>query len=77
MPPFGIKHLKKKHTAIQFNHFMLSTKLQDKYFMSKNNDVIEINKISFTSNTDIRIHGYKITGWTDIFIYPVKSSTLN
>jgi hypothetical protein len=72
-----VKRLKKKHTAIQFKNFILSTKIQDKYFMSNNHDVIEIKEISSKSNNVIHIHGFKITHLTDIFKYPVKSSILN
>lgn len=67
---------KRKLTVLHFKDFKLSSKLQDKYFLCNNNEILEVKKVTVT-NSEIKIYGYKITDLLDVFEQPIKSSYLN
>lgn len=62
----------KNRKIIDFGEFIISNKRQDKYFMTIQEEIIEVAEI-----TDDHIKGYRIENVSDIFELPIKSSYLN
>lgn len=67
-----IKTNSKNRKIIDFGKFIISNKRQDKYFMTTEEEIIEVAEI-----TDEHIKGYRIENVSDIFELPIKSSYLN
>ena len=71
---------KSTFTKIYFESFMLSLEEQNKWILSNENHVIEVQSI-FVKNKEgdqhISIHGYRIKNICDVFDEPLKSSYLN
>lgn len=63
-----------------FDSFTLSEKEQNKWFLSEEDYVIELQTLSTDNkddSKDISIHGYRINNVFDVFDEPLKSSFLN
>ncbi|KAL0822763.1 hypothetical protein ABMA28_004771 [Loxostege sticticalis] len=74
--PFVSKSL--NMLKLHFNNFVLSTKSEDKYCLTKDNAIVEIKEIQSLSPFNVtHIHGYKMKNKLDIFVLPMKSSYLN
>lgn len=63
---------KKSCFEIHFEDFKLSTKNKDKYFMSKDNEIIELKDI-YNNNNEIELHGFQIKELENMFEKPMKS----
>lgn len=68
----------KKNTrfVLKFSNFEISSKAQDKYFMTKNNDIIEFEKIC-ADKGDALLYGNNLVNKSDAFNTPINSSFLN
>ena len=63
----------KNRKIIDLGKFIISNKRQDKYFMTKQEEIIEVAEIT----DDHNIKGYRIENVYDIFELPIKPSYLN
>lgn len=72
--PFLTKH--KNITVLHFEHFILSSKFRNKYFMSVTDDIIEHKYITVEGKL-INIHGKLLSEKTLVFEKPIRSSFLN
>lgn len=68
--------VKKKKSVLHCHNFILSTKPNDKYFMTQNGDILEVKDILCEEN-NITLHGQKMIKRDVIFEKPIKSSFLD
>lgn len=74
---FPIKNDKTKFKTILFKDYRLSSlKFGDKWFLDKNNRIIEFIHATQT-NGEILLHGYEVPNKTNAFTQPFLSSKLN
>lgn len=66
----------KSRSILKFQNFVISSKPQDKYFMTKNKDIIEFKNV-IDDTRGVCIYGNKLLNKTDLFHTPIKSSFLN
>lgn len=67
---------------VQLKDFILSTQQNDKWFLSVENHVVEIENINYDCNDHynsdkIQLVGKRILNLVDVFEIPIKSSVLN
>lgn len=62
--------------VLNFEHFIISCKERNKYFLSSTDDIIEVVNISINAKK-INIQGKKIMGKMLVFEKPLRSSFLN
>lgn len=72
-----VKKCKSDKLNLQFQDFVLSSYGPDKWFLSTENHIIEIQVISLSDTDCIQIHGNRILNLTNVFDTPIKSSFLN
>lgn len=62
--------------VLNFEHYIISCKERNKYFLSSTNDIIEVLSIS-NDGQKIKIQGQKLMGKMLVFEKPLRSSFLN
>lgn len=60
---------------IQFQNFFLDTSERNKFFMSKNNDIVEMQCATYNKNKLI-INGRRVTSKSNVYDTPINSSHL-
>lgn len=78
--PYLKKHRRgESGVVLHLKTFILSSKQQDKWFLSDENHVVELESVGVKNDIEqeIEIHGYRIENTHDAFEVPLKSSFLN
>lgn len=77
--PYIKKNQRSGLLVIHLETYILSSKDEDKWFLTDENHVIELKSVSLKDNIkqDIEITGYRVINIYDAFDKPLKSSFLN
>lgn len=74
--PFVKKRFKSQNLVLHFKDFVLSTKSEDKYFLTLKKEIMEVKCIKLAENK-INIHCNKFDHLQNVFDLPICSSYLN